>query len=162
MSVGASPFTQQDFESPEAYAAAKLRNEEKRKADAAVQAAIRGETLAREASDLAAAESNFWASAAQRRTTGLSESEPEPGSREEINAVERRLSVAKEAEDQFLQHSRYDALERELRSGKLFGAVLVQVEHFVNSWRPVRENLRQAVDDLTRRHRELVARRPLL
>ena len=159
MSVGISWFLPEDFESPEKYQAAKDRKAAAETAQAIVDETIRAETNAREAPGLAAAAHEFWDSASSRRSIASEPAVPEPGSQEEIDILERKIPIAKEELDQFLQHSRFDALERQLRSGKLFGAVLVQVEHFVNSWRPVRENLGRTVQELTRQHGELIARR---
>jgi hypothetical protein len=106
---------------------------------------------------LAAAAHSFRAFVSSRRS-----SEPavlEPGSQEEINAIEHKISVARLELDDFLQATRYDALRRELDSGNLVGSILVRTEHFLNGWRPVVEKLRRTVEELSQQHKELIARR---
>jgi len=157
MSVGASWFQASDFESPEAYAAAKARKEAGERTQAIVDATIRAETNAREAPGLAAAAHEFWASASSRGSG--KPIEPQPGSQQEINALERRLSVARSELDDFLQRTRYNALQRELGGGKLVGSALVNVTNFLNGWRPVFLQLCRTVEELSQQHRELIARR---
>jgi hypothetical protein len=112
-----------------------------------------------EANNVAEADRSFWRWVRSPREPKAEPPVPEPGSQEEINALERQIALKQGELDQLVQETRFDALERELRSGKLMGKTLVSVTQFVTGWRPAVERMRAEFQELKQRHAELVKRR---
>jgi predicted nucleic acid-binding Zn-ribbon protein len=83
--------------------------------------------------------------------------EPVPGSDEEITALETKLNRKRQELSDFLEHTRFDALQSELPT--LRGRALVSARGALDGWRPDVEKLRGELADLSAQHRDLIAKR---
>jgi len=85
--------------------------------------------------------------------------EPEPGSDEEIGAIEAKLNAKNGELSEILMSTRFDSRMRDLENGNLEGFDLVRTQQFLAAWGPRIGRLRREVADLSSKHRSLLAAR---